>query len=984
MCRILDCLAVAIGVCIQTNSHAVDSQTAAANPPRAHDVRLLVEQFAASPDIVHPVSIEFDRQGRLLVIESHTHFPPPNYAGPKHDRVRILEDTDGDGRADRFTTYFEDTRHTMDIALHPDGSVYLAARNEILRLRDLDNDGRADERQRIAFLETKGDYPHNGLSGLAFDSRGDLYFGMGENLGASYRLIGSDGTVISDQGEGGNVFWCTADGRRLRRVATGFWNPFGICLDIFGRVFAVDNDPDAAPPCRLLHVVEGADFGYQFRYGRSGRHAFQSWYGQLPGTLPMVAGTGEGPCEVISYESGGLSSEYLGDLFVASWADHRIERYVMKEHGASFTADRQPFVQGGSDFRPVGIAVAPDGSLFASDWVLKDYTLHNRGAIWHIRTKDSDTSLSHPRGNPSSGPRSPGGFVSSGDPRRDLLSGHRPLREFAARQLLAGGDVDREFLRKQTAHRDVRVRAAALTSLIAAGDKSIDLSRAAETDPHTGIRSLAVRALAARGEDLSPFTDATHSAAVRIEAVTSLSDRSRLLDLLGNPDPYLRHAAVQRLAHLPDLLDTIDPGSLTNPQQRAGVLLAYRSSGRPEGAQFIGTFLADPDEEIRVLAAKWIADLKLPAYRMLLADRLKDPTLTVRAYLAYLSAAERLDDQNVNDATLQDHFLNLLTRPSSSAALRIMALRQIPANHWRLSVGTPDKQQAEAAAKQGVELVSLDKMLVAARDDAPVQREIVRLLSDHPSSRRVDVLADVARDARQSDAIRADALVGLAAHAGAVRTDLFEFARGDNAVLRDEALRALIGVPVNDGESTELQRMQSQRPQSSALAIRVLGKPFTANRPGPDDLEGWLRRLEGAADADAGRRVFFHAKLANCSRCHRVDGRGQDVGPDLSRIGHTDRRHIVESIVQPGALVAPRYQAWTLATTDGRVRTGMLVRTYLDEYTYIDPQGIEFKLTTPEIADSRPAPSSIMPDKLVDLLTDQELRDLMAYLGSRR
>ncbi|HVL14805.1 MAG TPA: hypothetical protein VM529_19695, partial [Gemmata sp.] len=99
-------------------------------------------------------------------------------------------------------------------------------------------------------------------------------------------------------------------------MATGFWNPFGSGRDIFGRLFVVDNDPDASPPCRLLHVVEGGDYGFQFRYGRAGRHPFQAWNGELPGMLPMVAGTGESPCEVISYESDGLPAEYRGELLV--------------------------------------------------------------------------------------------------------------------------------------------------------------------------------------------------------------------------------------------------------------------------------------------------------------------------------------------------------------------------------------------------------------------------------------------------------------------------------------------------------------------------------------------------------------------------------------------------------------------------------------------------------------------------------------------
>src|SRR5262249_17107859 len=184
--------------------------------PKAADPRLVVELFAAAPDIVHPVNIVCDARGRLLVIESHTHFRPANYKGPKRDRIRILEDTKGAGKADRFTTFYEGTDATMDIALHADGSIYLATRNEMLRLPDTKGTGKADEQKRIVFLDTKGNYPHNGLCGLAFDSKGDLLFGMGENMGVPYKLIGSDGTTIPGHGEGGHVFHCTADGKKLR------------------------------------------------------------------------------------------------------------------------------------------------------------------------------------------------------------------------------------------------------------------------------------------------------------------------------------------------------------------------------------------------------------------------------------------------------------------------------------------------------------------------------------------------------------------------------------------------------------------------------------------------------------------------------------------------------------------------------------------------------------------------------------------------
>src|SRR6266851_10179502 len=138
--------------------------------PKVADPRLVVELFAAAPDIVHPISCDFDHKGRLLVIESHTHFAPKDYQGPKFDRIRMFDVS----KAGKATTFFEGTKHTMDLAVHPDGSVYIATRNEILRLRDTKGDGKADEKTRIVFLDTKGDYPHNGLSGLCFDSKGDL------------------------------------------------------------------------------------------------------------------------------------------------------------------------------------------------------------------------------------------------------------------------------------------------------------------------------------------------------------------------------------------------------------------------------------------------------------------------------------------------------------------------------------------------------------------------------------------------------------------------------------------------------------------------------------------------------------------------------------------------------------------------------------------------------------------------------------------
>ena len=180
------------------------------------------------------------------------------------------------------------------------------------------------------------------------------------------------------------MYRCRLDGTQLSRWATGFWNPHASCFDAFGNLFTVDNDPDSRPPCRLLHVVPDGDYGYRFRNGRKGLHPFTAWNGEIAGTLPMVAGTGEAPSGILAYESDGLPDEYRGDLFVTSWGDHRIDRFRLKPKGTSFVSSFEPLITGGENFRPVGIAVAPDGSLFCTDWVLKEYKVHGQGRIWRI------------------------------------------------------------------------------------------------------------------------------------------------------------------------------------------------------------------------------------------------------------------------------------------------------------------------------------------------------------------------------------------------------------------------------------------------------------------------------------------------------------------------------------------------------------------------------------------------------------------------
>jgi hypothetical protein len=378
----------------------------------------------------------------------------------------------------------------------------------------------------------------------------------------------------------------------------------------------------------------------------------------------------------------------------------------------------------------------------------------------------------------------------------------------------------------------------------------------------------------------------------------------------------------------------------------------------------IPKFLADPDEDVRFLAAKWIADKQLVQYRPLLVEALKDQNLNVRMYMAYSTALARVDKQEVNEAKMADYFVGRLAEPSASPALRVKALQLIPPTNPKITLDL------------------LSKLL--NQPQADLQLEAARALCEYPKPERFALLLKTATESKLGDDVRGQAVLGLAEQAEKYKDELIQIATADNAILRDEALRALVQISLLADQADLLKELAKRQPSCAPLVARVLGQNVNAGRPQAADTGAWLNRLSGPGDVAAGRRVFFHSKVGGCFRCHRVEGRGTDLGPDLSTIGRTERRGILESILQPSNQVAPSYQTWRLEMSDGKVYTAMLVNTYLDEYTYVDDKGRQFKVNTRDVTETRPLPTSIMPDGLAGMLTDQELRDLLAYLCARK
>lgn len=959
-------LVLALSVGCSTDPSDVASMTSGEIAAIADGLRFDI--IAKEPLIVTPTGIAIDAHDRAWVIENHTHVRQDDYPGPAVDRILIF-----DGSRNHFEQpieYATDFVDAMSLSVIDNGKVIVATRAALIQFEDTDSDDKADRRDTLVSLLTDETFPHNGMSGLVLGPDDRIYFQCGENFGADYLLTGSDGKSIhGKEREGGSIYRCAMDGSQVERISTAVWNCFAMTFDDYGNLFAVENDPDSRPPCRLLHIVKGGNYGFQFQHGRDGLSPLTSWFGELPGTLPMVAGTGEAPSGLIHYTHGSLGEDRIGSLMVTAWGDHEIELYHLTRKGSSFAAEEEILVKGGRDFYPVGLAIQHDGGVLVTDWADVSYAVHGKGRIWRLEGENALRITQMLNDVKTMDEKQLITALSSQDPR---------LRTTAAEEYLGGYVTSAMELIGSDEITD-----AGKMNLIWAAKKSnkSSLPKLLETaiqSKNELLRAAAIRIMIE--EDINDdenyylnLIDNDPSPFVVREAIYGLHSQfafEKVKHFFSSEDPFLHTALIAAFGVAGNLNFLLSSARSDQAEERLGALLCIRRSGLVEGHQVIPEFLNDPVERNRITALKWIAEDNLQKFRSAAEQSFaKAGQISSQLFDTYVVAFQYLDGR----FDQKSHFMEGDEHVSRTFYKRQKFLLATASN---AKLGFSIRTRALSSIDPHYEDLQLIQLIDFANEpDVEFQVEAVRSINARADEEDAMMfLQEIASDEAHADLVRAEAIVGMATGVQSnnlSREILLQIVESsESQVLKSEAARSLRVLSEDETVRPFLQEYVNQLPQADMV-----------NSP-----EYWSRLGYEQGNASDGARTFFNPSY-QCISCHRIDGRGGIVGPDLSKVGsNANRDRIIQSLLVPEEIMSPQYAGYIVSDSSGDSFIGRIDKD-LDSKRHLQmilTDGTRHAIAYDDIMQQEIMELSLMPSNLHRLMAPDEFRNLVEYLAQRQ
>lgn len=485
--------------------------------------------FSSEPEISNITNIDIDHLGRVWACEVKN-YRKHNGSRPEGDRILVLEDTSGDGKADKSTVFYQgrdiDSAHGVCVL----GSrVIVSANDRVQVFYDENGDLKADAKRDVLFSGISGTQHDHGIHAFVFGPDGKLYFNFGNS---GMQLKDKNGKIIVDQAgnevsakrapyQEGMAFRCNLDGSQVETLGWNFRNNWELAVDSFGTIWQSDNDDDGNKGVRINYVMEFGNYGYKDELTGAGWQQerenvekeipHRHWHLNDPGVVPTMLLTGAGsPTGICVYEGTLLPEKFRGQVIHCDAGPSVCRAYLTSKDGAGYKAEIADILVGTRDnwFRPSDVCVAPDGSLYVADWYDPGVGGHNqqevdRGRIFRVAIPGSKPTV--PKFD----------FATADGCLKALENPNLSVRYKAFTSLIAMGEKAHHPIEEAAEHaKDSRYKVRllwALAQLEGEGEEAVEIATA-DKDPDVrvaGIRlarqiKLDVSSLASLAKDKAP------------------------------------------------------------------------------------------------------------------------------------------------------------------------------------------------------------------------------------------------------------------------------------------------------------------------------------------------------------------------------------------------------------------------------------------------------------------------------------------------
>ena len=933
--------------------------------------------FAGEPDVVQPIAFTIDDRGRLWVAESYA-YPIRLPEDQARDRILIFEDSDGDGRFDTRKVFYDRLNLLSGIEVGF-GGVWVGAAPNFLFIPDRDGDDKPDS-EPVVLLDGWGWHDtHETLNSFNWGPDGWLYGCHGV---FTHSRVGKPGTPDDQRTPINAGIWRYHPTRHEFEVfAHGTSNPWGVDFDANGQAFLT-----ACVIPHLYHVIQGARYERQ-----AGAHFNPYTYDDIKtiadhrhylGANPHggngrsdLAGGGHAHAGALIYQGDAWPAEYRGSLLMNNIHGARLNRDLLEPSGSGFIGHHAPDFLLANDLwsQIVSLKSGPDGQMYMIDWYDKNQC-HLTDPAAHDRTNGRIFRVSH--GDDKQPSRAIDAKAVSNDELIGMLAHPNDWHVRHARRLLqeragtmdaaARGELAAKLVDKVFAGADDKARLNALWALHAAAGIDESTTLRALEDANPNVRGWAARLAVEDGEASTKLLDRfaemakTDPSPVTRLALASAAQRLPVDVRLPVLEGLAARAEDAKDHNLPLMVwYALEPAAGAEPARALGTALGAKLPGLLSFSVRRVAAIGSP--EAFELLVKTLGEAQTDATRLTILEALNQSFQgrrsvdTPKSWPAVYEELAASADAGVRSQA--DSLAVTFGDPKALAALRSVladSARPLPARRDALTA------------------------LLKARD--PELAPVLRALLAEPSLRAAAIRGLAASDDPESAGAILNAYAGLAPDE---RRDALNTlaARVDSA----KALLGAVGERTIASNELSAELIRQLRNHKNAEIDALIAKFWgTARETSADKAEliGKYRKLltdkaQAKPDLELGRAVYART----CQQCHALFGSGAHIGPELTGSNRADLEYVLANVLDPSSLIGNDYVAHVVATSDGRVLTGIIKSEDQNSLTLQTANEI-LVIPQEDVDERKQSEMSMMPDDLWTPLTDFEVVSLVGYLAS--